>query len=108
MRGALDTASWGLILGVVLPLLTALVVQPTWSKPLRAAVGLVAAVLGGVLTCLANGTIGDGQTLLSTVAIVLVAAQATYQGFYKPSGIGPALEAATSPRTGRHAGTLRS
>lgn len=107
MSALFDTASWGLILGVLLPLLTSVVQQPTWSAPLRAVVGLVAAVIGGFVTCLANGTVGDGQTLLSTIAVVLVAAQATYRGFYKPTGVAPGIEAATSPRAGRHAGTLR-
>jgi peptidoglycan/LPS O-acetylase OafA/YrhL len=99
MSALTDTMSWGLILGVVLPLLTALVQQPTWPKPVRAAVGLAAAVLGGFVTCLANGTIDHGQTLLATIAAVLVAAQATYKGFYQPTGIGPAVEVASSPKS---------
>lgn len=100
-----DTVSWGLILGVVLPLLTSLVQQPTWSKPVRAFIGLLAAVVGGLLTCLANGTMGNGQTVLATIAVVLVAAQATYKGFYQPTGIAPAVESATSPKP---AGTRRA
>lgn len=94
----LDTVSWGLIFGVVTPLLTSLVQQPKWSSGLRAVVGALVSVLVGVGTCLANGDIHNGQTVLSTIAVVLVAAQATYSQLWKPTGVSPALESATSPK----------
>lgn len=95
----LDTVSWGLILGVVTPLLTAIVQQPKWKwgRGLRAVVGAVISVLVGIGTCLANGDIHSGQTVLATIAVVLVAAQATYSQLWKPTGVAGAIESATSP-----------
>jgi hypothetical protein len=93
----LDTVSWGLILGVLTPLATALVQQPRWGTKTRAVVGALVAIVVGVVTCLANGDIESGQTVLATVAVVLVAAQATYKGFWQPTRIAPKVEAATSP-----------
>lgn len=93
----LDTVSWGLILGVLTPLATSVVQQPVWGAKTRALVGAAVSVVVGVVTCLANGDIGSGQTVLSTIAVVLVAAQATYKGFWKPTGIAVATEQATSP-----------
>lgn len=93
----LDTVSWGLILGVVTPWLTAIVQQPRWSNGLRAVVGAVISVLVGIGTCLANGDIHSGQTVLATIAVVLVAAQATYSQLWKPTGVAGAIESATSP-----------
>lgn len=93
--GLADTTTWGLIVGVVLPWLTALVQQPTWSTGTRRAVAVAAAVVGGVLTALANGTIGEGKTVLATVAAVLVAAQATYESLWR-GGVATSIEYATS------------
>lgn len=95
-----DSASWGLILGVVLPLLTAVVQQPNWSQGVRRLVAVVAAMAGGVLTALANGQVGSGQTVIQTVTAVLVAAQASYDLIWKPTGAARAIESATTrPRT---------
>jgi ABC-type thiamin/hydroxymethylpyrimidine transport system permease subunit len=93
----LDTVSWGLILGVLTPLVTAVAQRPRWSTRTRTLVGVGVSIVVGVLTCLANGDIRSGQTVLSTIAVVLVAAQATYLGMWKPSLIAPKLESATSP-----------
>jgi len=92
-----DTASWGLIVGVLLPLLTALVQQPSWSRPARVAVAVLASGIAGVLTCLAAGTFDLGN-VLGTVAAVLVAAQASYESLWQPSGVAPAIEVATARR----------
>jgi uncharacterized membrane-anchored protein len=91
-----DSASWGLILGVVLSLLTAVVQQPNWSPGVRRLVAVAAAVAGGVLTALASGQVGSGQTIIQTVAAVLVAAQASYDLIWKPTGAARAIESATS------------
>lgn len=97
MTGPLgDTESWGLLVGVFLPLLVAVVQQPHWTPSVRWAVGWGCAIVAGALTCLANGTLGDGATVLRTCAVVLVAAQAAHAG-WKSSGAVPAIEEATSP-----------
>lgn len=97
-----DTASWALILGVITPILTAVVNQPRWSGTTRNIVAVLISGVVGVLTCLANGTIGDGQTLLASLAAVAVAAAASYH-LVLPK-IAAAVERATSfgsrPETG--------
>lgn len=59
-------------------------------------VAWVAALVVGFLAVAANGQLDDGSTLLRTLALTLVAAQATYTGWKH----GPArvIEHATSPR----------
>jgi NhaP-type Na+/H+ or K+/H+ antiporter len=100
-QGALaDSTTWGLILGTVLPPLTAVVQQPRWTDNQRKIVAVLVAVLAGVLTCLANGALHDGQTVLATVAAVLVASQAAYRGLWKDS-LAAAIERVTSPRPRR-------
>jgi hypothetical protein len=90
-----DTESWGLLFGVVAPLAIAVVQQPTWSPAARWVVGWLCAVMVGILTCLAKGTIDEGDTVLRTVAVVLVASQATYAGWrHGPAAL---IERVTSP-----------
>jgi hypothetical protein len=97
-----DTVSWGLILGVVTPLLTSIVQRPNWSSSVRTGVGVAVSVVIGFVTCLADGSIGSAETVLATVAAVVVVAASTYQNLWKPSTIAPKLEAVTSPAA-RHA-----
>lgn len=98
--GALgDTASWGLILGVLTPLAVSLIQQPRWSQAVRAIVHVIASVVVGAVTVLANGQIGDGSTWLTTIAVVFVSSSAAYGFLWKPTGVSPKIEAATSPGT---------
>lgn len=91
-----DSASWALILGVLTPLIVSVVQQPQWSDRTRAVVSVVASVLIGVVTVLANGGIESGQTLLSVCALVFVASNTAYKTLWKPTGVSPAIERATS------------
>jgi hypothetical protein len=101
--GLSDTTTWGLVVGVVLPWLTAVVQQPRWTVTQRKVVAIVIAVIGGLLTALANGTLDEGRTVLSTFAALLVASQATYRGLWKGT-VATAIEYATSPKTQQQTG----
>jgi hypothetical protein len=99
-----DTQSWGLILGVLTPLVVSIIQQPRWSDPVRAIIHVVAAVVVGVVTVLANGQITDQSTILTTIAVVLVASSAAYGYVWKPLGVAPKIERATSPSSGPSGG----
>lgn len=90
-----DTQSWAVLLGVVAPLLTAIPNQPTWSKPVRQLVAVLVAAVIGVLTCLADGKLTEGMTVLSTVAVVVAASAASYKVI--TGHLARAVEQATSP-----------
>ncbi|MCX5070837.1 hypothetical protein OOJ91_33875 [Micromonospora lupini] len=74
-----DTPSWALLVGVVTPFLVSIVNQPQWSKPVRQTVAVLVAVVLGVLGCLADGTLGDGMTVLQVITVVAVASHAAYK-----------------------------
>lgn len=93
-----DSASWALILGVLSPLLISVVQQPRWSDSVRAFLTLVFSVVIGVVTVLANGGLEDVSGVLGIIALVLVAANTAYRNFWKPTGIAPGIEQATSPK----------
>ncbi|MFJ8043782.1 hypothetical protein ACIRBX_25100 [Kitasatospora sp. NPDC096147] len=90
-----DTEAWGLLLGAATPWATALIQQPTWSKPTRAVVGALTSAAVGIITVLARGDIAHAQTALTTVALTVVASKAFYDGLWQHTGAG-ALERATS------------
>jgi hypothetical protein len=97
-----DTVSWGIFAGVFTPILTSIAQRKTWSGPKRTFVGLGISVVIAVLTCLADGTFDHTKTLLATVAAVTLVSVTTYHGLWKPSGVAPKIESATTPGA-RHA-----
>jgi hypothetical protein len=100
-----DTVSWGALLGVFTPLLTAIVQRPTWSAPKRTIIAVGISILLGLLTCLADGTIGKGATVVATVAAVVMASAAAYKTLWKPVGVAGSIELATTPAP-RHAAPI--
>lgn len=94
-----DSASWAVILGVLTPLLVSVVQQPSWTPRLRAVVSAVVAVLVGIITVAANGGFAEPQGALASIALVLVASNTAYKTLWKPTGVSPAIEAATASKT---------
>lgn len=85
-----------LLVGLLSPLLTAVVQQPHWSNRVRVAIGAAAAVVLGGVTALADGSATHAGSLLATVMAVLVASQTAYHSLWKPAGFAQAIEVATS------------
>lgn len=86
---------WTLIVGFVTPLIVSVINQPSWSPMLKSAIAFVVAAVLGAVTAYFKGNF-DGQTVLSSILLVIVTAIATYQGFWKPTTIAPRLEHVTS------------
>lgn len=99
-----DTATWSVVVGVVMPWLVAVVQQPHWSSTVRTVVAIVCSLVGGVLTCLSTGAFAHGPlTIVGACLLVLVASQAVYKRLFPASQA--KLEALTSRRAsggGRH------
>jgi len=93
-----DTQMWLLVVGTLVPLVVAAVEQAHWSTPVRAVVGMVIAAAAGVITTWIVGDVDDTRSLVIGALLTLVTSIATYLGFWRPTGIAPRIEAATSPR----------
>jgi len=93
-----DTEMWLLVVGTLVPLVIAAVEQARWSIPVRAVVGMVIAAAAGVITTWIVGDVDDTRSFVTGALLTLVTSIATYFGFWKPTGIAPRIEAATSPR----------
>lgn len=91
-----DLGKWSMLVGAFLPPLIAVIQQPKWSDTARAVTTvLVCIIVGGVTTEIEHGLHFD-EHLRTSVLSMLIAAQATYQSFWKPVKVAPKIEAATS------------
>ncbi|MFI1165664.1 hypothetical protein ACH4UM_19115 [Streptomyces sp. NPDC020801] len=93
---------WAAALGYVLPLAIAFVNQPRWVSWVKGTLMLVVATGDG----LGTAYFGDqfhGKPIVTCVLTAAIAIGVAYHTVWKPSGIAPALERATSPGGPRHA-----
>lgn len=98
-----DLQMWNLVLGFVsATFVLPIIQQPAWSVKTRAAVTFVYCVLTALVTTYIiggfSGLIGVHALVTSTL-VVLITAIASYKGFAQPTGIAPAIESATSPKS---------
>lgn len=96
---------WSLLVGSGLPPLIAILQQPRWSTPVKAVVTLLVCLLVGTVNVVLNDValdFGNWRAILTSILILLVAAYSTYQSFWKPTGIAPAIERGTSPAQNNH------
>lgn len=89
--------AWSGLVGSLLPAVLSFINQPGWSTQLKAGLAFAASLGAAAVTTYLEGGFGGGDYVTAIIA-TLVAAQATYQGFWKPTGIAPKLESVTSPR----------
>ncbi|MGW9029907.1 hypothetical protein ACWGQ5_38550 [Streptomyces sp. NPDC055722] len=92
---------WAAALGYVLPLVIAVVNQPSWRGWVKGLLMLVVAAGDGVGTAY-FGDQFHGRPVVSCVLIAAIAIGVAYHTVWKPSGIAPALERATSAGGPRH------
>lgn len=90
-----NLALWSAIVGFIMPNVLAVIQQPGWSSRTRSLLAFVAALGAAAGTIYFRGEFNTEDILTSVLAIV-VTAQATYQGLWKPSGVAPAIEQKTS------------
>lgn len=94
-----DLQLYAAIVGLLLPLGSAIIIQRHWASQVKAvaqaAISFVAAV---VLTYTEGNLDGDHlRQLFMAFLIVFVPSIAAYYGFWKPTDVAPAIESATTP-----------
>lgn len=93
---------WAAALGYVLPPVIALVVQPRWHGWIKGALMLLVATGDGLGTAYFNDQF-HGKPTVTCVLTAAIAIGVAYHTVWKPSGIAPGIERATSTRGPRHA-----
>ncbi|MFJ5967873.1 hypothetical protein [Streptomyces sp. NPDC093060] len=101
-----DAELWAAGLGFVLPPVIAIVNQPRWSGAVRGLLMLAVAAVVGLGTAYFNGDF-DGKPIVTCMLVAAVTIGTSYHTVWKPSGIAPGIERATSTG-GAPAGQPRS
>jgi hypothetical protein len=86
---------WSLIVGFALPPVLSIVQQSDWSDRLRAVVAFVACAVAAAGTAYFQGDL-TGERFVEAGLVILVTEIATYKGFWKPTGVSPAIETKTN------------
>jgi hypothetical protein len=93
--GLSNLAMWSLIVGALTPPLVAIVQRPTFNRTFRVIVMIAAAIIDGVVVSWLQGDLNfarfTNSALIAGVAIITA-----YHGIWKPSGIAPSIERASS------------
>lgn len=87
-----------LAVGGLLPILTSVVNQPQWSTRTRTIMSVLVSVLAGLVAYVAEfGFVLDSPSgIVATVVGVILASATAYKTLWKPIGVAPAIEVATS------------
>jgi len=99
-----DSELWAAVLGYVLPLAIAIVNQPRWSGAIKALFMIAVAVVDGLGTTYFNGEF-TSKNIVTCILTAAVAIGVAYHTVWKPSGIAPGIERATS--TNAHPAPVR-
>ncbi len=92
-----DAELWAAALAAVLPPIIAIVNQPRWAGPVKALFMLLVATAVGLGTAYFNDSF-HGRTIVSCVLVAVIVIATTYHTLWKPSGIAPGIEQATSTK----------
>lgn len=94
--GSINVQNWQVILGFLLPLATAVLLQQHWSSQLKAIVAFVFMVIVTSIGMFISGDFHDTHDWLTAVLAVFSASIVSYVGFWKPTGVAPTIERTTS------------
>jgi len=90
-----DLAMWNAIVAAVLPMIIALIQQPTFPRWARATITLVVCAIGGLVTTYVTDQ-WNSEDVVTSVLTIFAAVLAFHTAFFKPTGITDAIENATS------------
>jgi hypothetical protein len=82
------------IVGAFMPLIVAVVVQSHWPKEVKGVAALTASILAGIGSVYIGGV--ELRDLGVVIPAILIASQASYQAFWKPTGLATAVEQASN------------
>lgn len=90
------------IVGALLPVIVAVVLQQHWADGFKAVVTFILCIIAAVVTLWASGELDltsanfTTENLLATFLTIYAAAQVFYRGVWRPTGAAPAIESTTS------------
>lgn len=85
------------LVGSLLPMLVAVVNRSHWAPAVKGLVVVASSIVAGGVTAWINGSL-TGLRWTESALIVAGSAVAAYKLWWQPTGIGPAIEKATTPK----------
>jgi hypothetical protein len=92
---------WSAAVGIAVPLLVSVPIQPGWPSWSRAVFGVVVCIVVAAGTAWLDGSVAlsGNDAVFRSVLLVLLGAWSSYSTFWKPTGITQKIELATSGAT---------
>lgn len=87
---------WSMVVGFILPLAIAFILQEHWPEAFQAAVAFVVCVVVAVGTVLVSDPGWSWHDWIKDGLLILVTAIATYKGIWKPTTVATSLRKATT------------
>jgi hypothetical protein len=91
-----NLSALNLIIGFFSPILISVITRPGWDPRLKTLVMVGVSVVVGFLTALFSDQL-NLEDVTSAILTTMVASITAYYGVFKPSGVSPKIELATSP-----------
>lgn len=88
------------LVGVLLPLLVAIIQQENWSAHVRTLIGVICIIVATTVTAWAEGKLNLHDWATSLITIFTLT-QVSYHTLWKTTGVAPAIEHATSSGGGK-------
>lgn len=94
-----DLEMWSGLVAFGLPLLIAVLQQPRFSNTVRVLIMVVVCIVAALVTATLQGDL-DWHRWGHSLLVLGIGVIAFYNGVWKPLGVAPAIERATSPGSG--------
>lgn len=85
---------WTVVVGILLPLVIAVINRTAWTAPQKACAALLICVVAAGVEVWVKGQ-WNAQNLGTTAVAIFFVVVTTYKGFWKPTGITDSIEAKT-------------
>lgn len=100
----MDIQDFGIatLVGALLPIIIAIVVQTEWSKPAKAVVSFVLCLIGAAISSYFSGDVrltDPDWDWVVWFGVIYAAAMTMYARFYRPTNVAPAIEQRTNLRS---------
>jgi hypothetical protein len=92
----IDLAQWSALVGFLLPLLVAVIQRPSFSKPMRTVIGIIASAIAAFFTAWAQDKLSLAGWANSFI-FVAITSWTTYLAVWVPAGAAAWVEAKTTP-----------
>jgi VIT1/CCC1 family predicted Fe2+/Mn2+ transporter len=90
-----NLTQWSALIAFFVPLVVALLNQEKWSAQIKAVLFFAVSIVAAAGTAYFQGDL-TGKRWLDSALVVVAAGAAFYHGWWKPVGIAPQIESATS------------